>query len=193
MVELLESILSFACKNEYSFPAVEKSIARSSLFQLAEKRSGVLLPFIIKESVLNDIFGKCVCYSYDFPIYTECAWAAESYCHIQRETHLTFEAIFLYIPIKKMFEYFPIYHEMDFSHIIKQFYELFSKASVLSLLIDKRELSMTWLSKEIGMSYASIFSYKKRRRDIKKMYAEHACHLADIFDVRIETILELDI
>ena len=189
-VGLLERIFSYAHKKEYSLGVVEKEISRSSLFHLAEKKNGVIIPFVDDYTLINKIFGESPDDLANLPTYKECAWAAESYCHIQKETQLTFEAIFLYIPIQKMYEYFPVYHEMDFFHIVNEFSRLFFKTSTLSLLIDKREISMKYISRETGMSYASIFSYKKRRRDIKKMSAEAACKLANIFDVRIETLLE---
>ena len=189
-VGLLERIFSYAYKKEYSLDAVEKEISRSSIFQLAEKKKGVIIPFVDDYTIINKIFGEAPNDLADIPTYKECAWAAESYCHIQKETQLTFEAIFLYIPIKKMYEYFPVYHEMDFFQIVNEFSRLYFKTSVLSLLIDKRDIFLKYISQEIGMSYASIFSYKKRRRDIKKMSAESACKLANIFDVRIETLLE---
>lgn len=149
-----------------------------------------MIPFVDDYSLITKIFGEAPDDLANIPTYKESAWAAESYCHVQKETHLTFEAIFLYIPIKKMYEYFPLYHEMDFFHIVNEFSRLFFKESILSLLLDKREVSMKYISSETGMSYASIFSYKKRRRDIKKMSAEAACKLANILDVRIETLLE---
>ncbi len=190
VVSLLELVLSYAYKYDYSFEMVEKEISRSSFFQLAEKREGVILPYLNENFLISKIFGESIKEDNSITIYKECAWAAESYCHIQRETRLTFEAIFLYIPIKKMFQYFPMYHEMDFFHIVNEFSRLFIKSSTLSLLMENRKLSNHNVSKETGMSYASIFSYKKRRRDIKKMPAESACMLANLFDVRIETILE---
>ncbi len=190
IVGVLEQILSYAYAKGFSLDLVEKEISKSSFFQLAEKRKDNIIPFVDEIKLISKIFGETPSDLVEIPTYRECAWAAESYCHIQKETRLTFEAIFLYIPIKKMYEYFPLYHEMDFFHIVNEFSRLFFKTSVLSLLIDKRDISIKYISKEAGISYASIFSYKKRRRDIKKMSAEAACVLANIFDVRIETILE---
>lgn len=190
IVGVLEQVLSYAYAKDFSLDLVEKEISKSSFFQLVEKRKDNIIPFVDEIKLISKIFGETPNDLAKIPTYRECAWAAESYCHIQKETRLTFEAIFLYIPIDKMYEYFPLYHEMDFFHIVNEFSRLFFKTSVLSLLIDKRNISIKYIAKETGISYASIFSYKKRRRDIKKMSAEAACILANIFDVRIETILE---
>lgn len=189
-VLLLERIFSYAYNKQYSLDVVEKEISNSYLFQIGEKQRGVIVPYIDEVAMINKIFGESPDDLSSIPTYKECAWAAESYCYIQKETKLTFEAIFLYIPIEKMYEYFPIYHEMDFFHIMNEFSRLFFKASVLSILIEKRSIPIRYISRETNMSYASIFSYKKRRRDIKKMSAEAACILANMLNVRIETLLE---
>ena len=96
----------------------------------------------------------------------------------------------MYIPINKMYEYFPLYHEMDFSHIIKEFKRLFNEKSVLGLLIEKHRYSLTDISKNIDISYDMLTSLKNRRRDIKKTSVEVAIKLSQVFDVRIETITE---
>lgn len=192
IVYLLEHILSYAVTEEYSIPFVESRISHSSFFQQVEKSGGVLLPFISEDELIKNIFEvERYGDDSDLRVYKQCAWSAESYCHIQNETQLTFEAIFLYIPIEKMSDYFPANHEMDFSHIVKEFKRLYNSKSILEILIDLREVNIKYLSKELDISYASIFSYKKRRRDIKKMGAELACKLAGVLHVRIETLLEI--
>ena len=89
-----------------------------------------------------------------------------------------------------MYEYFPLYHEMDFSHIIKEFKRLFEEKSALGLLIEKYHYSLTDIAKQTGISYDLLSSLKQRRRDIKKTSVEVVARLSRIFNVRIETIAE---
>jgi hypothetical protein len=125
------------------------------------------------------------------PSYRECAWAAESYLTIQNETGLTFETIFLVLPIEKMFEYFSLYHEMDFSQIVDEFNEIYKKESILSIVMNRLGYSIKYISESTGLPYDSLSSYKQRRRDIKKMSADSACLLATLLRIRIETLIEL--
>ncbi len=90
-----------------------------------------------------------------------------------------------------MYGYFPIFHEMDFSQIINEFKRLYSLNSVLSILLTNYGYSLKYVSKETGISYNSLYSYKERRRDIKKINGKDAYLLASLFRVRIETLLEL--
>ena len=92
-----------------------------------------------------------------------------------------------------MYEYFPLYHEMDFSHIIKEFKRLFSERSAFGVLIDKYHYSLTDIAKQTGISYDMLSSLKQRRRDIKKASVEVVVKLAQVFNVRIETIAETSI
>ena len=92
-----------------------------------------------------------------------------------------------------MYEYFPLYHEMDFSQIIKEFKRLFSIKSTLGLLIEKYHYHLTNIAKQIDVSYDVLSSLKNRRRDIKKTSVEIVAKLSQVFNVRIETISEIAI
>ena len=190
-VNLLERVLSFAYLNLYSYGMVEKIVANSDFFKKIEKFKDGFAPIIDDKTLIKSIFDEedidmnCV------PSYKECMWAAESYLRIQQETKLTLEAIFLYIPIKKMYEYFHLYHEIDFSQIVDEFKVLYKNESVFSLLLSRFDYSLKYVSEKTNVSYESLFSYKQRRRDIKKLSVDSACSIASLFMVRIETLIEL--
>lgn len=190
---LLERILSVAANKQYSNRMVEREIAYSSFFQNIEREKDGHASIIDDVSLVNQIFNDSTLDLDAIPFYNECAWAAESYIRIQEETRLTFEAIFLYIPIEKMYGYFPIFHEMDFSQIVDEFKRLFSLRSTLDLLAERFNFSLKHISKETGISYDTLFSYKQRRRDIKKMNADSAYVLASTLRARIETLLEIKV
>ena len=90
-----------------------------------------------------------------------------------------------------MYDYFPLYHEMDFSHIVKEFLSLYEKKSVFSLLLEKYNFALNNVSNDIGISYETLYSLKQRRRDIKKISVETGKAIADYFNVRLETLAEI--
>ena len=188
---ILERLLSYAYENSYSFKCLEKDISCSLFFQAIEKYNAPFPPYIDDNTLARSIFSDPSINLMEVRSYNQCMWAAEAYLRIQGDTRLSFEAIFLYIPITKMFDYFPLYHEMDFSHIINEFKRLFQKQSVLSVLIKNYNYPIKYVSDCAGLSYDTLYSYKQRRRNIKKMSAETAYALASLFKVRMETLLEL--
>ena len=187
---VLERVLSFGYEYNYSTPSLERLISYSSYFQSIEKDSSGFAPIINSDELIKELLPDVKADLLNVRSYNQCLWAAETYLRIQGTTGLTFECIFLYIPINKMYEYFPLYHEMDFSHIIKEFKRLFNEKSVLGLLIEKYHYSLTDIAKQIDVSYNVLTSLKQRKRDIKKTSVETVIKLSQVFNVRIETIAE---
>lgn len=189
----LERVLSIGYEYNYSTPSLERLISYSPYFQSIEKDSQGFAPITNDGALIKNFFPALKEDPLKTPSYNQCLWAAESYLRIQGETGLTFECIFLYIPINQMYEYFPLYHEMDFSHIIKEFKRLFQEKSVLSLLVEKYHYSLIDVAREIGVSYDVLASLKQRKRDIKKTSVEVVVKLSQVFHVRIETLTEIAI
>ena len=187
-VNLLERVFSFGYQTNYSTSAIERMISYSSFFQKIEKNESTL---INDSLLLANLFQENNINLETLPVYNQCIWAAEAYLRIQNECRLSFEAIFLYIPINKMYDYFPLYHEMDFSHIINEFISLYKKKSVFSLLLEKYNFTLNNVSKDIGISYETLYSLKQRRRDIKKISVEMGKAISDYFNVRLETLTEI--
>lgn len=189
-ITVFERVLAVAYECGYSTASLEKSIAYSDYFQGIELDHQGFAPLIHDEVLVKEIFPSFNGDLLEIPTYNQCLWAAESYLRIQGATRLTFEAIFLYLPIRKMYEYFPLYHEMDFSKIIQEFERLYDEKSVLGLLIDRYHYSLTKIAEQIGVSYSVLSSLKQRKRDISKTSVDTVVKLSRILHVRVETIAE---
>ena len=188
---VLECVLSVGYENNYSSSSLERLVSYSSYFQAIEKDNNGFAPIINDSELIKGFFPNLKIDLATAPSYNQCMWAAEAYLRIQGKTGLTFECIFLYLPIKEMYEYFPLYHEMDFSHIIMEFNKLFKEKSVLEILIEKYHYSLNDIAEQINVPYETLSSLKRRRRDIKKASIELVIKLSQIFNVRIETIAEI--
>ena len=189
--DIFQKILSIGHSRSYSTSAIEKRISSSLYFQYIEKDDKSLPLSVDEEVLIKEIFPELNIDLYKVKSFSECLWAAYAYLYIQESTKLTFECIFLYIPIVSMFKYFNVYHEMDFSQIVKEFDNLYRKESALSLLINKYGFSLYDVCKMTGLSYATLSSLKQRKRDIKKLNVNDAVKLASFFRVRVETICEM--
>ena len=185
---LLERVLSVGYKYRYSTKMIEKAISDSSFFRSLERNSNKTL---IDKELISEIYQNPNIDVESTPIYNQCLWAAEAYIRIQEQFKFTFEAIFLYIPIEKMYSYFLIFHEMDFSQILQEFNNLYLKQSVLDKLIENYKYSLKSISDITDIPYNSLYSYKQRRRDIKNIKAEDAIKLSNLLRVRPETLLEM--
>ena len=187
----LERVLSVAHVTRYSLGALERQISYCTYFQKIEDDGGDFAPIITENKLMKEIFPEISVDLDNTPVHNQCLWAAESYMRIQEKTGLTFEAIFLYIPIEKMYQYFPIYHEMDYSQIVSEFIRLFKSKSVLSILSKKYCLSMKDVAKATNIPYETLLSFKQRKRDISKANYETVYKLSKIFHIRSESIAEI--
>lgn len=189
-LNVFERVLSYGYHFRYSPNSISTLIARSSFFQGIEKDQDGYAPITTDESFIGKLFSMDSFNLDEVPGYNQCLWAAESYLLIQGETHLTFECIFIYLPLKEMYELFPLYHEMDFSQINEEFQRRYKEQSVLSILTKRYDCSLTEISVKTNIPYNTLYSLKKRRRDIKKIGIEPIIRLANYFHVRVETISE---
>ena len=192
-VNLFERVLSTGYKLGYSSAAIERAISYSPFFQEIEKDKNTFAPIINDSVLIQSLFPEYDVSLDKVPSYNQCLWSAEAYLRIQEFTQLTFEAIFLYIPINQMYSFFPLYHEMDFSQIIQEFIKLYEQKSVFSLLVDKYGYSITNISKSTNIPTVTLYSLKQRHRDINKVSVETAKSIAYIFNVRLETLAEIKI
>lgn len=190
---LFERVLSVAYEQKYSPAALEKQIVYSSYFRAIEEDKDAFAPIITEADLIKAIFTDIPIDIESTPHYRQCIWAAESYLRIQGDTGLTFEAIFLYLPIQKMYQYFDLYHEMDFSQIINRFKELYAEKSILALLLTRYRYPLTYVAEQTKIPYATLSSLKKRKRDIQKASVDMVASLARFLHVRIETLAELKI
>lgn len=188
---LFEAVLSAGYKLNYSLSALERAISYSRFFQSIENDDKTLPPIINDHNLINEIFSDDEIDLDNIPTYNQCLWAAEAYLRIQGESHLTFEAIFLYLPIGKIYDLFSVYHEMDFSQIVQYFMSLIENKTVFALLIEKYNYSIKDVSKATGIHYATLFSLKQGHRDMKKTSIEVVNKLATLLRVRLETLAEL--
>lgn len=188
---ILERVLSFGYFNSYSTRFIERAISYNSYFLKIENDSSGLIPIIDEETIIENIFNTKVDDLMNIPTYNQCTWTSEAYLRIQGHFKLSFECIFLYIPIKKMYEYFILYHEMDFSQIIKEFQNLYKKKSIFSILLGLYNCSLKDVSRMSGISYQTLFSLKNRRREFSKTNYQTVLKIAKVFHVRPETISEL--
>lgn len=190
-VNVFERVLSFAYKKHFSLDALQRLVSYSSFFQKIEKSRRGLPPIITDNALVKSLFFGLDVDLDRIPVFNQCLWASEAYLRIQESTRLTFEAIFLYFPISRMYDCFDVYHEMDFSQIVNAFNEQYEKKSSLALLIKKYSYSLVLISEQTGVPYGTLYSLKTRRRDIKNLNVQHLFDIATFLNVRIETLAEV--
>lgn len=117
-------------------------------------------------------------------------WALASY---QWYYARKFKDIFSRIPLKKIIEMYPVYHEMDISQFIEDTEALFKSAvseSKLKLIRESRGLSQAELSEKSGVNLRNIQMYEQRGNNIDKAQAQILYKLSRVLGCDVEDLLE---
>lgn len=189
IIDTLGEILSIAYHHEYATSVIESRIAHSPFFIAIEQNIDSPTLYMSSSKLINSIF-------YDIKIdgkielFNQTLWAAELYIRIQDKTHLTFEAIFLYLPLEKAYEMYSVYHEMDFSQSVNYFMSLKKENSVLSMAMRKNKINGHELAKCCNLSYPTISALRQEKRDINKVQAKSLYKISNCLHLRLESLLK---
>lgn len=186
-VNTLSFVLSVGYHFKFSTKSIEKRIVDSKYFSnflKDEKTSDMYKSDIeIVKEIYPDITQKI-----EYVSYNEIEWASMVYSYILDKTNLNFETLFIYLPIQKIYEMFPIYHEMDINKCLTYFNEL-RNISVISIRMKALKITNAELSAATGLSTSSINFLRNRKTDIKKVAFQSAMNLAKALRLSTETLL----
>ena len=188
-IDVFSDVLSIAYEYKYSLKVIEKRIVYSPYFSILQNNIDDPILYATKKDILRQFF---IDFDIDFTRikkYNECLWVSEAYLNIMEHSGCTIEVIFLYIPLKDMYNYFSIYHEMDFSQIRKRFTELYSQTSILSIASKRIGKTLQTISLETDISYSMLSALSSRQRDIKKLNGIHLYKLSQSLQLKIESLL----
>ena len=179
-------ILGRAISNNYSFSFIEKTIASSSIFKEFENSNITQIAFSSPMCLYSKLFDDENDYEYE--IYSKYAWLGYIYIQLFFELKITFELLFLLLPIEEALQMYNLYHEMDISQTIN-YVKSKMKPSILHYLISKKNISLNELSNSSGLSFSTIRSLVYGYRDIGKLELKKANQIASSLNVRLDSLI----
>ena len=186
--DTLGYIIARTISNGYSPRFVERTIAYSSAFSLLEKSDITELAFSTKECVFSDIFNGYLINDYEYSQYDVYGWVGYTYIRLFFDLKITFESLFIVLPIDKTINMYPLYHEMDYLQTL-EFVKNKIKYSVLDEIMTFKSLSTQKLSRLSGVSFSTISALRYGKRDINKLEASSLLKLANALRVKVESLL----
>ena len=171
----------------YSFSFIERKIAYSDVFSEFERSNVTLIAFNDCEKIYDAIFGNSEndLLMGDDTVYS---WLAFVYIHLFLKYKVTFEMLFIALPIGTVLNMFHLYHEMDITQVEKVFINSINPSN-LSCIMCNKKMSTKLLSEKAGIAFATIRSLKYGYRSLDKLEANKLISLAFALNVKVETIL----
>ena len=167
---------------------VEKTIAYSSTFSSFEKSDITEIAFSSKELIFSKMFDLSLADDYDYSPYGVYAWLGSIYIRLFFDLKITFESLFIVLPIDKAINLYPLYHEMDYLQVLN-FIKSNIKYSLLDEIMNYKGVSSQKLSVSSGVSFSTITALRYGSRDINKLEAGLLLKLANSLRVKVESLL----
>ncbi|MBQ0008744.1 MAG: helix-turn-helix transcriptional regulator [Firmicutes bacterium] len=187
-VDVLSFVLSTGYHFNFSTKAIEKRIIESNYFNkiLNDEKTSDLYKSDI--DVVKEIYFDIPEEKINFVTYNEIEWASMVYAYLLDKTNYNFETILIYLPIQKVYEMFPVYHEMDINKCLTYFNEL-KQVSIISKRMKALKLTNKVLSEQTNLSTSSINFLRNRKTDIRKVAFQNAISLAKALKISTDTLL----
>jgi len=104
------------------------------------------------------------------------------------DLQITFESLFIVLPIEKIIEMYPLYHEMNYSQTL-DYVKSLVEYTYLDLIMKDRQMSVKELSKQTSIPSSTISALRYGNRDINKLEAQSLLKLSHALNVKVESLL----
>jgi len=100
--------------------------------------------------------------------YNNAYWCGSIYMSLFYKYRKPFSYIFLKLPLSKLLDMYPVYHEMDISGVYEIFESAMDNNSILTLLLEKHSMKLNELSNVTNVSINVLKKYKNNDSYIYK-------------------------
>ena len=181
---LLSKIFFYGYSHFYSPLAIEEKIIHHQYFLDLENGDSGFLIKETPESILSSIYHtkineEILC---DNPL---SLWLGEAYTKLFFSFNKSFAFLFLYLPLIKAEELFPLYHEMDMLQLLQYFDGLTKKESILTLLLNKDNISIHELSTLTGISGYTLTNLTRDNHNIYQASFDTIFKISQVCDVNV--------
>lgn len=135
--------------------------------------------------IFNDITGITINDDSSYGVYNDAYWCGYSYFEIFLRTKKSFSYIFLKLPLVKMMDIYPIYHEMDISSLLDLFAKQEQEKTILRALCEQNRISLPKLSTSTGIGLATLSKYNADDKALYNASFQNIIQIAHYFNVPI--------
>ena len=172
----------------YTFDSIQKTIAYSKIADELESSNITTIAFSSSESIYRMLFPEHDNEGYSYNPYDQFGWLGYLYVHLFLKFNLTFELLFIILPIEKALNMYRLYHEMDIEQSYKYF-ESLVHYSYLDNIMDYRKISTEELSRISGLSFNTLKMIRYNKRDISKTESQNLYRLSRVLNVKMTTLI----
>lgn len=188
--ELFARLFVLAIQNKINFDSFIYSLERSTFLkkiQIGEYDDYFNKPL---QTIFKDITNFEIKSDTSYGIYNDAYWCGYSYFELYRRLNKSFAFIFLKLPLKRMMDIYSIYHEMDISSLVDYFNKLDKEKTIMRLLCERKQCSITDISLATGINPATLSKYNASDDALYKASFQSIMHIVKFFDAPISLFVQ---
>lgn len=164
--DCLSQLFSMAIFQRINLDVITDTIGKSDLIHDIEKNKYD----IIINNTPKDIFMHLFPFSFMLEeyvlTYDEGYWCGTVYMNLFYHFKKPFSYIFLKLHLSRLLEMYDVYHEMDIGQIYVEFEKIEKEYTIIELLLKKKMISMSELSRVSKVPLRTLNHYKKSDSNI---------------------------
>lgn len=173
-------------QNKMNLKSFSISLANFGDFTLTEEESNV--------SSIKDLFNQ-ITDSYlqednSYGVYNDAYWCGTVYFYLYQKEHKPLSYLLWKLPLNKLIDQYPVYHEMDYVQIEEYFHNIESKKSILQLLCENYNVQLTKLAQATNININSLRSYSYSDQALYKAGFQNIYLIAKYFTINEEIFVE---
>ena len=187
--EVFGKIFVLAVNNKINLAAFENMLVKSNFVKSIEQNEYDNIFYDSLEKIFVSITSKSV-NDTSYGVYNDAYWAGVSYFDLHYKLNKSFSYLFLKVPIEKMLNLYPVYHEMDFSSLLEEFEHIANQKTILQLLCKRKGVLLPKVAKSIGVSASTLVKYMYSDNSLYKASFQTAIKLVNYFEVPVNLFVE---
>lgn len=155
-------IISLAVSAKFHLELITDKLAKSDFVNEMELGENSIIYNMSPYEIFRNLF--CADYVSDNSSmnYNDAYWCGYIYSNIFFECKKPFQYIALKLPLERLLNMYPVYHEMDISQVYNDFKEAESSETIMRLLLKKHGMSAAELSRKSGVPLRTIARFKEK-------------------------------
>lgn len=187
---VISYIIENAITSGYAIPHIERQIAYSKVFTEFEESDVTEIAFSSCEKSYLSMFEKNSFNKVnEYGIY---GWIGYAYIYLFLKEKITFETLFLIMPIENMINRYPVYHEMDIRQLEDDFKYL-TRYSLFDAILKAKKISTNELSIKTNIPFSTLSSIRFGKRDINKVEFSTVIKIAKALKIKPESLSHLEL
>ena len=185
--DVLGYLIGRAVDEGYSPRHIEKMIAYSSTFSSLEKSDITEIAFSSKEALFDKIFETKNKPVFSYNPYDIYGWIGYIYIRLFFDLKITFEFLFIALPIDDAINMYHLYHEMDYQQLLQAVKSRIVKTN-LNTILENRAISSAKLASLSNVPLSTVVALRYGHRDINKTEAYSLLRIANVLKIKIESL-----